>query len=364
MLRTHRVSDLFEATEAEDFQRDEATGQVRAVHTLIKAGRSKNNREYREAALRTAVSKGMYNGLRMFMDHDRTKLPTQRSVRELVAGVEEAWYDEPTKSVKGKVLYIDREFAEKMSTGHQFMGNSMSQVVRGERRKDPVTGKMFEDISEIISPRSCDFVVFPAAGGGLEGFVQEGDDEVDWTSLTIEELEANLPPALAEEFLKKHNTLEAATCPDCGGTADAANGNCANPMHKKTAAPPVAAESLTKEAVAGLIQEGIQSYINHQSSVVAEREKIATHISKAGLPKLTAERLIRTFSAAESFDQAAVDKIIEQTREELKAAGAGPRLSGFGPSGSSDPAPAPQVISAHEAVESFFGTKPASKDGK
>jgi hypothetical protein len=325
--REHVVSDLFEAVEA-DFSTDESTGELRSTNVIIRAGRSKNNREYRESALRTAGAKGLFNGIRMFVDHRRGSLPTQRSVNEMVAGIEKSWYDESKKALMGDVVYFDSAFHDKVKRAQGFLGNSISALVRGTRVKDS-TGTFYEDIAEIVRPKSVDWVIFPAAGGGVESFATEGEDQVDFENLTLEELEAGAPQ-LVESIKIKY-----ATTPPADPPKDEP-------------------EMVSMEAVEALVEKKLGERLQSIEAVEAEQSKIREHIGKAALPERTRARLMVQFQTATTFDAAKVDEAITDAREELKAAGAGPQITGQGPSG--DPTtPKATVRRASEAVDAAFG---------
>lgn len=324
--REHVVSDLFEAVEA-DFSAEEGTDDLRSTNVIIRAGRSKNNREYRESALRTAGAKGLFNGIRMFVDHRRGALPTQRSVNEMVAGIEKSWYDESKKALMGDVVYFDAQFHDKVKRAQGFLGNSISALVRGTRVKDS-SGTFYEDISEIVRPKSVDWVIFPAAGGGVESFATEGEKEVDFENLTLEELEENAPQ-LVESIKIKYATAPPAD-------------------------PPAEPTMVSMEAVEALVEKKLGERLQSLEATEAEQAKIREHIGKAALPDRTRARLMVQFQTATTFDAVKVDEAIADAREELKAAGAGPQITGQGPSG--DPTtPKATVRRASEAVDAAFG---------
>lgn len=323
--KEHVIHDLFEATEA-DFEAFEGTGELKSRNVIIRAGRSKNRRHYRESTLRDAATRGIFNGTRMFVNHS-DKLPTRRSLQEMVSGVENVVYDEEKKALVGDVIYFSQEFFDFAKRAQKFMGNSIAALVEGQRRKDN-DGTYFEDISRIVQPRSVDWVVFPAAGGGIEAFVSEGENDVDWNELTLEALEENAPH-LIEELKQK------LTPPPV------------DPPKDDTPAPTV-----TSESVQELVQQMLHEAAEATAKRDAEQAKIREHIGKSGLPDRTRVRLMTQFALAESFDETKLDTAIAEAREELKAAGAGPKIVGEGPSG--DTAHVPTKRRAREVVEGFF----------
>lgn len=327
--KEHVIHDLFETSES-DFEAFEGTGELKSRNVIIRAGRSKNRRHYRESTLRDAAARGIFNGTRMFVNHS-DKLPTRRPMQEMVSGVENVTYDEEKKALVGDVIYFSQEFYDYARRAQKFMGNSIAALVEGQKRKDN-DGTYFEDISRIVQPRSVDWVVFPAAGGGIEAFVSEGEDDVDWNELTLEALEENAP-GLIEEL--KQKLAPPPVDPPADPPAD----------------PPV---MVTAEAVQDMVQSMLREAAAAQATKDAEQSKIREYVGKSGLPERTKVRLMTQFALAESFDSAAVDAAIADAREELKAAGAGPHITGQGPTGTPGPAAATKRR-AREVVEGYFG---------
>lgn len=327
--KEHVIHDLFETNES-DFSVFEGTGELKSRNVIIRAGRSKNRRHYRESTLRDAATRGIFNGTRMFVNHS-DKLPTRRSLTEMVSGVDNVVYDEEKKALVGDVVYFSQEFYDFAKRAQNFMGNSIAALVEGQKRKDN-DGTYFEDISRIVQPRSVDWVVFPAAGGGIEAFVSEGEDDVDWNELTLEALEENAP-ALIEELKQK----------------------LAPPPADPPADPPAEPQPvvLTAESVQNMVQQLLHEAAEATAKRDAEQAKIREYVGKSGLPERTKVRLMTQFALAESFDEEKVNAAVTEAREELKAAGAGPKITGQGPTGT--PAVAVAKRRSREVVEGFFG---------
>jgi len=325
--KEHVIHDLFETSES-DFEVFEGTGELKSRNVIIRAGRSKNRRHYRESTLRDAAVRGIFNGTRMFVNHS-DKLPTRRPMQDMVSGVENVTYDEEKKALVGDVIYFSQEFFDFAKRARNFMGNSIAALVEGQKRKDN-DGTYFEDISRIVQPRSVDWVVFPAAGGGIEAFVSEGEDDVDWNELTLEALEENAP-ALIEELKQKLTP----------------------PPVEPPAEPPAEPVVLTTEAVQDMVQQLLHEAAEATALREVEQGKIREYIGKSGLPERTKVRLMAQFALTESFDEEKINVAVTEAREELKAAGAGPRITGQGPTGAAATTVAKRP--AREAVESYFG---------
>lgn len=333
---TFITSGLFDVSEAE-FHVEESTGELRAKVRILKAGRSKNNRNYRPAAVREAVEKQMFNGVRMFIDHDPTKPPLKRSMRDLVSAIESTTYDEKDQAMDAQVVFFNKEFYDFAQRAKNYMGDSINALVRGTRVRG-ADGVVEEDIQGFHQPRSVDWVIYPAAGGFIQAF--ESEEEVDWSQITLEQLKEHAP-AILEAY--KSEVQESAT-------------------------PVVATSATTVDpaVIAEIVAEKIKVYEAERAEILRKQneaaEKIRNHLMTTGLPERTRHRVLQSFEGVEEFDQAAVDVLVTEAKEELKAAGASPKITGHGPTNTntgSDVAAA-KSVSVMEAVEVSLGYKPTA----
>lgn len=330
--------DVSEAT----FSTDEATGKMMATVRIIKAGRPiGKNRDYTSQSLRRAAKEGVYNGVRMYIDHS-SQPPIKRKMRELVSAVESTAYDPKTDSITGNVEFFNKEFYDYAQRAKKHIGVSADHRLRVNYVREGQD--QIEQVQEITMARSVDWVVYPAAGGEILSFVQEGEgeDEVEWNQITAEQLKEHAP-----ELYKA-----------IAGTAaqEGQNGD------KGKEGGTEGSGMLTQEAVTKLVQEAIAADRKAENEKVEKRQAAAKqyqdYISKAGLPQLTQRRLTGQFADALEYVEADVKAAVDEAKEELKAAGAGPRVQGMGASGSqSTGTPASTMVSARESVESFFGVK-------
>jgi hypothetical protein len=326
------VHEVIDASEAE-FSKDEATGKMTGRVKIIQAGRAKNPRNYRSSALRKAAKEGVYNGLRMFVNHS-DKPPTKRSYDEMVAAVESSEYDPKTDAIYGKIVYFDEKFFEKAQAAKDYMGVSASHRIRVNYVQEGQ--KTIEDVQEIISAHSVDWVIYPSAGGEVISFAREseGADEVEWNEVTLDDLKTNAPKLL-EEF-RSSIIVKESTEPD---------------------PPDDGGEKLTRAEVAKLVQEQVAEVQKQMADDAEKKEETAKKyrdfISKSGLPNRTQSRLISQFAGATTFAEEDVKEAVEEAKAELKEAGAGPKITGMGPSGSSSEGT--KTVSVKESVETFFG---------
>jgi len=326
------VSEVIDAKEAQ-FSTDETTGRMTGRVKIIQAGRAKNPRNYRSSALRKAAKEGIYNGLRMFVNHS-DKPPLKRSLSELVSAVESTEYDPKTDSIYGNIEYFNKEFFDYAQRAKNYMGVSASHRIRVNYVQEG--SRMIEDVQEIVGAHSVDWVVFPSAGGEVISFAREseGADDVEWSEVTLDQLKQNAPQIL-EEY--KTSLARESADPD----------------------PPDDGEKITKAEVGRIVAEQVASIQSKMIEDATKKEvtvkKIRDFVSKSGLPSRTQNRLISQFLGTTSFVEEDVKEAVEEAKAELKEAGAGPRIVGMGPSGSTGDESPRKIISAKESVETYFG---------
>lgn len=352
------------ATEGED-------GRLTAKIRIIKAGLSKNNRNYRPAALKKAAQEGIFNGTRMFVNHtEKGKSHLARGFMDMVSAIESTEYDEATQSLNGNVEFFDEAFYNRVKRAQAFAGVSIDSMLSGTRTPQP-GGRALEDIHAFTQPRSVDWVVYPAAGGQILAMESEEDDEVgaiDWAAVEAEagtlseaDLKANAP-SLWKKFHPE-------------GTAEKL------PVHgnapESTADKEKIGSLIAKEDVEDIVNQRLTAYQAEQK-LIDDKQKTAADLVKAafatsGLPEPVRGRVMRGFEGIQEFKQDDVQKAIDDAKEELKLLKVGPVITGMGPGGSSQESEGDQKppYSMHDSVSAQFGKKPveaakgdASKEGK
>lgn len=340
-----RARDFFDTLQEAEFQVEEGTGKLRAKIRIIKAGLSKNNRNYRATAVKEAVNKGMFNGIRMFINHNKDGSPLKRGMKELVSAIETTEWNEQDQAMDGWVEFFDKEFYDYAQRAKDYIGPSINALVRGTRIPQ-ATGRALEDIQAFHEPRSVDWVVYPAAGGAILAFEDEEDEDdmsVDWTKITPEEFQKNVPASVLEQ-IKAEAKAEAEK-----------NVKPAQEGEEKEGETKV----LTQEEIQALVDEGIRKHDEEVQKVRLRQEAAATELraafAKSGLPEKTRTRVMASFEGIEEYDEKKVEAAITAAKEELQAVGAGPHITGMGPSGDSSENKGPKPFSVKESVESVFG---------
>jgi hypothetical protein len=333
--------DVFESLEPQ------ADGRPRAKMTIIKAGMSANRRNYRPGALEAAANAGRYNGIRMFVDHS-DKPPLKRSFNEMVSAVESAEWNPTTSSVEGTVVFFDPAFAEKVKHARGYMGASVNNLIRATKIPQP-DGTVMEDVQSIERVHSLDWVVYPAAGGELQHFLEAEGDAVDWSKVTIEDLKANAPGLVAILTKEAEKEPDPPDDPDDDGDG-----------------------KLTKEAVATMLAEALRSHDAERDRAAAQQRAasamLTEHLTKSGLPQVVRARMQKNFMTMDPaiVTEALVTESINEAKEELKELKVGPQIVGMGPTAGSNgrTQPGTQRMSVRESVEGFFApSKKAATEG-
>jgi hypothetical protein len=355
----HEVREMLQLEAYEALQTGE-DGRRRAKMTLIRAGMSANRRNYRASALEAAANAGKYNGLRMFVDHSE-KPPLKRSLNEVVSGVESSQWNSANQTVEGTVVFFDDSFADKVEKAKSFVGVSVNNLIRASRQPQ-ADGTVMEDVQSIERVHSVDWVIYPAAGGELQHFLEseEGDGmAIDWTKITADDLKKNAPAIVK---LLQEETNPPDDDDEEEDTDDTDSGSGANGEDKP--------EPVTKESIAQMIAQGIAQH-DREIASAAEKQRAAAslvqaHLDKSGLPQVVRARMARTFATmpAAAVTESAVTESITEAKEELKALKVGPQITGMGPSGSQNNDTSTRRVSVRESVESFFaGPKKKTTDG-
>lgn len=332
------VTEIFDVSEA-IFEKDKDTGKMTAKVTILKAGRAKNPRNYRSSAVSKAAKEGVYDGLRMYVNHS-DKPPTKRSMNELVSAVESTEYDSKNDRIIGNVEFFSPEFYDYAQRAKKHIGVSADHRIKVQKVRE-ASGQMIDDVLEIVGAHSVDWVIYPSAGGEVISFAKEseGADEVEWDQVTLDQLKANAPAVL--DAYKAELVKEAEKPPKDDKKVD----------DKEEPA------ALTADSIAKLVKEAIdedrKAHETESSQRAMATKKVRDYVGKAGLPARTRDRIISQYSDVLEYVESDVKESVEDAKAELKEAGAGPSITGQGPSGGSS-SEKPKIASARESVEALF----------
>jgi hypothetical protein len=296
--------DYFEAQEA-TFDLENARARV----VIVRPGVSKNRKNWTPAALQKAVDAKIFDGIPMYLGH--APRGTSRNLLDLKSAIESTELG-PEGEIAGNVTFIDKEFAARAQAAKKFFGTSIDVLFDGQKVKGR-DGLPQWDVNEIVVANSVDWVPNPAAGGGIDRFLsaQESEDVIDWSKVTLEDLQKNRPDLLPAS--------------ESGDGKPPAQGN---PPPSGDAAP------VTKAELKQALEEAHAEWEKGKAQEAAAQRQVAARINAAALPARTKTRLIASFDGVNEYKEADVDAAVKSAQEELKEAGApGPKVVGLGNTG-------------------------------
>lgn len=332
----------------------------RARVVLIRPGMSANRLKWTAPVLKQAVEDGIFNGVRMFRDHNREN-PTGRKTGELVSAVEtsviggrndkDARGNSLAGAVIGDVRFLDSSFASFAQEAREYLGTSVVVNYIGERGRD--RDGPYVEPKRITKAISTDWVPFPAVQG--TGILAQESFSMDWKNLSDEDI-----AALRKERPDLFTSHESHDTADVDVTAIA-----------QEAAKQVAGQ--IKEAVAAAVKETQEQMAQESREKAATMASIDAYLKGVALPASTKARLRAQFDGAREYKEDELKVACEAATAEFdeykKAAGiTGPVLVGAGVTGTSQEGSAPVVSNgsemAHAAVMGAFGVKAPSKNDK
>lgn len=334
--------EVIDASEAE-FHKDEATGKMTARVTIIKGGRAKNPRNYRSSAIRKAAKEGIYNGMRMFVNHS-DKPPIRRSLTELVSAVESTEYDPKGDRIIGSIEFFDEKFYDYASRARKHMGVSANHRIKVQKVRES-SGQIIDDVEEIVGAHSVDWVVYPSAGGEIISFAKEseGADQVEWDEVTLDQLKEKAPAVLA--------AYKSELAKESVGPEDEPDDDEGESAKNKSVV-------MTQEAITKLVQEQVTSITSaaevKRTKQTETAKKVREFASKSGLHTRVQARIINQFVDAVEYIESDVKEAVDDAKAELKELGFGPRITGMGSTGNAQEGER-KVASVRESVESVFG---------
>lgn len=339
--------------------------ELKPVVVLIRPGMSANRLKWTAPVLRKAVEEGIFDGVRMFRDHNKPN-PINRSMNELVSAVESSRIGGPnekdakgrplTDAVIGNVKFLDKGFAAFAQEAREYMGTSVVVQYIGERKRDR-EGPYVEP-KRITNAISVDWVPFPAVPGtGLIDYAQESFTVEKWTDEDIEQLRRERPELFA------------------GTSQEGQPGSVDVSAVAQEAAKQVASQ--IKTAMSEVVAEAVkttQEQIAQESREKAETlRKIDDYLKGIALPTSTKSRIRAQFDGAREYNEDELKTACESARAEFdeyrKQAGiTGPMITGGGVTGSAqegegDGGPAVPPYQ-HQALAALGGAFSGRTQGK
>lgn len=167
------MDDLQLVTIGEATTFDLAKGELTV--TFIKPGlNSSGKRFYPKETIAEGVTGGLFNGLKMFVNHASLQELSQRperSLTEWVSTVKETWTDPATGDGKAKIQVVQtwfKNFLKDLQEAGALPDIGLSIFATGRVKPGVVQGKSTSIVEKFQSAMSIDWVTEPGAGGRID----------------------------------------------------------------------------------------------------------------------------------------------------------------------------------------------------
>jgi hypothetical protein len=167
------MDDLQLVTIGEATKFDLAKGELEV--TFIKPGlNSSGKRFYPKETIAEGVNGGLFNGLKMFVNHASLQELSQRperSLTEWVSTVKETWTDPATGDGKAKIKVVQtwfKNFLKDLQEAGALPDIGLSIFATGKVKPGNVQGKSTSIVEKFQSAMSIDWVTEPGAGGRVD----------------------------------------------------------------------------------------------------------------------------------------------------------------------------------------------------
>jgi hypothetical protein len=191
---------LMEASEEDASKRE-------VILTIIKSGwgNKTHNHYYPPSALREAADRQTFADVKMFVDHlsesqRRMLNGLPRSVRDLVGRIKETWYDDESKTLKGRAKLVPW-FYEMVASDLELVEASINAAGRATAKV--IDGKQARFVESIDKAMSVDWVVIGGAGGKVDALLEAHlEERINMLEeMTVEQL-VEARPDLVKDILE------------------------------------------------------------------------------------------------------------------------------------------------------------------
>jgi hypothetical protein len=341
--------ELLTLTEA---KLDLASGEL--VATFIKPGLNRSGaRFYPKETIKEAVDQGMFNGLKMYLNHASPQELAQRPERSLVdwvSTIKETWVDSETGAGKAKIKVVQgwfKSFLKDLQESGALEEIGLSIFAQGKVKAERREGKMTNVVEQFRRAMSVDWVTEPGAGGRVdaiwESYQPQMQKEQELNMLNsmkvdeaLKELRESRPDvlkALVDEIQENQQTEE---------------------QIREAQAHTKSLEDKVLELTSKLEEKDKESEAEVAARLKAEQTAlVAESLASAQLPQLAKDRILRNLSEVvvkedgKTLDDAKIkESIVSAVKAEedymaeiLKAAKTGGKgITGLGESAGGDEA--------------------------
>ena len=149
---------------------DLKSGELTAVFLQPGLNRS-GARYYPKSAIKEAVDAGMFNGLKMYLNHGTPQelaSRPERSLTDWVSTIKETWVDPSTGAGMAKIKVVQgwfKNFLKDLQEAGALPEIGLSIFAQGKVKPEKRDGKMTHVVEKFKSAMSVDWVTEPGAGG-------------------------------------------------------------------------------------------------------------------------------------------------------------------------------------------------------
>lgn len=274
------------------------------VVTVLQPGFNRSGaRYYPPEAVRQAVTEGLFNNRKMFVNHPSATELRERPERNLtdwVSTVKETWVDEESGAIKARIKVVQNwfgDFLKQLQENDALADVGLSIFAQGQVQRKKIDGRLTDVVERFTRALSVDWVTEPGAGGRVDAI---------W--------EAYQPVRAKEQETNVLNTMSAT---EAVATLREQRPDVIEVLESEHRAEETVRES---EAVLAEAQERIAALEGEveakeaelaelrQAKIVAERDEIVREsLSQSELPQAAQERVAKAIGEPQLTEDGALD---------------------------------------------------------
>lgn len=145
------------------------------VVTIITPGLNRSgSRYYPSTAIAEAITNGMFNGRKMFVNHasaSEMRDRPERSLTDWVSTIKETWIDEKTGAAQARIKIVQNwfgDFLKQLQENDSLPDVGLSIYAQGQVQRKKVDGRLTDVVERFTRALSVDWVTEPGAGGRVD----------------------------------------------------------------------------------------------------------------------------------------------------------------------------------------------------
>ncbi len=145
------------------------------VVTVLEPGFNRSGaRYYTSEAVAHAVSEGLFNNRKMYVNHPSASEMRDRPERNLtdwVSTVKETWVDEETGAIKARIKVVQNwfgDFLKQLQENEALPDVGLSIFAQGQVQRKKMDGRLTDVVERFTRALSVDWVTEPGAGGRVD----------------------------------------------------------------------------------------------------------------------------------------------------------------------------------------------------